>query len=501
MPGLFRRWPPALVSIGIGSAAAVWLRWLHLGRSPYPDESGLLFVAATWRADGPRLYGHLFVDRPPGLLLFYRLANDLGGLTAARWLGVVCAVLLVIGAGWLGWLVGGRRGAAWASLVSAALVSNPVLGTQEVNGELIGTPFVMLGAAMTVLVIRREAWRRRSDLPLLAVAGLLVGVAPMIKQNLVDGVVFALVLLLAQARRRQWSARRWLGSTGALLAGSVVPTTAAAAWATWWGPGFGSFWEAVVTFRVQASHVLATAADTTAPSERAEQLPLLGLASGMVLLLGVVAWRMRRIPRNPLVVAGLAMLVVELAGVAMGGSYWPHYLIAVVPSLVVLTSSAALPVRGWSWPVTAAVGATLLSSVAVTLGLVALSVGPADSHESAVAGWLSSARMPGDTGLVTYGRADLLERTGLRPTYPFLWSLPLRTLDPRLHHLREQIRGPRAPDWIVEWWPVDTWNLDPTGRTQALIERRYRQVAVICGHRIFLNDSVQRPLPPVPACS
>ena len=55
-----------------------------------------------------------FIDRPPLRLLFFRLADALGGLLA------------------------GRRGATWSAPVGAALVSNPVLCALEINAELLG---------------------------------------------------------------------------------------------------------------------------------------------------------------------------------------------------------------------------------------------------------------------------------------------------------------------------------------------------------------------------
>lgn len=94
---------------------------------------------------------------------------------------------------------------------------------------------------------------------------------------------------------------------------------------------------------------------------------------------------------------------------------------------------------------------------------------------------MRAAHRPGDTGLVTYGQAQLLEDSGLRPGYPYLWSLPARTLDPRLCEMVHDLRSPHRPDWIIEWLPVDTWDLDAHGHARQAITTRYREVGTVCG--------------------
>ena len=54
-------------------AAAAVLCWLpFLGRTPSPDEGGLLTVAGQW-APGSSLYGDYWVDRPPLLIGLFAL--------------------------------------------------------------------------------------------------------------------------------------------------------------------------------------------------------------------------------------------------------------------------------------------------------------------------------------------------------------------------------------------------------------------------------------------
>ena len=221
--------------------------------------------------------------------------------------------------------------------------------------------------------------------------------------------------------------------------------------------------------------------------------------SGLVTVLLAGAWLLRRRLSHPVVLATGVALTIELVGVALGGSYWAHYLIALIPGAVlVVAATAAVVKRGV--PMLLAVAFALTSTLVDTAGAV---VGPApaeqDLRDRAVTSWLQDAHLPGDTGLVTYGQAQVLEASGLRPGYAFLWSLPARTLDPDLHRLARDLHAPSGPDWVVVWLPVDTWGLDPHGLVAGELTRHYRQVATVCGVPIWLKSGEYRTLPPVPA--
>jgi len=75
------RTPAGIVTLAVGLALLLRLPFLH--RLAFPDEAGLLIVAQHWHEGGANLYRTLFVDRPPLLLLFYQLADDLCGLEGA----------------------------------------------------------------------------------------------------------------------------------------------------------------------------------------------------------------------------------------------------------------------------------------------------------------------------------------------------------------------------------------------------------------------------------
>ena len=82
----------------------------------------------------------------------------------------------------------------------------------------------------------------------------------------------------------------------------------------------------------------------------------------------------------------------------------------------------------------------------------------------------------------------------MRSPYPQLWTLPMRTLDPHLNGLRRVLTGPHAPTWVVAWGDMNPWHIDAHGRIRLALATHYREVANVCGHRVYLHDGVVRTL-------
>ena len=223
-------------------------------------RSGFLVVGEQW-SRGASLYGDLWVDRPPLLVALFALAGHLGGVTATQ-AGAVAPVLKLLGAlasaaavllaGVLGSVTAPQAG--WsrraAVVLTVALLCSPLLGMPETDGEILAVPVVLLGLSCLAASLRR-AWGWRSALFAL-VAGMAAVSAALIKQNVVDVVVFGIVLLyLVQGRVGG------LGARAAVFAsGSVTMLAAALAGAWWRGSSPIALWDAVVMFRLQASSVL-----------------------------------------------------------------------------------------------------------------------------------------------------------------------------------------------------------------------------------------------------
>ena len=492
------RTPAGIVTLAVG--LALLLRAPNVGDLAFPDEAGLLIVAQHWHGGGANLYGTLFVDRPPLLLLFYDLADGLGGIEAARLMGLVAAAVVVAAAGWIGHTIAGRRGTAWAALVAAALVANPMIGTTAINAELLGAPLTLLSVGCLLAGIRPPVrrplgWRRTSQV---ALAGALGAAAVLVKQNLFDALVFGAALALTAALAGRWP---WARSRTVLLVGVVgalLPIGVTALWATTQGPGIVQLWETLYAFRVDASRAIAS---VESPANDARRLTLgwLSVVSGIAVVVAVGSanlWRPLR-GRDPLVVATGAMVAWEIVGIVGGGSYWSHYLVGLLPGVVLVVAATAT--RGLR--VRRAGILTLTFTVASAVLSAGVQAGTAREREArpdktnVVGTWLRDASIAGDTGTVLYGNADLLLTAQLPPGTDQLWSLPTRALDPRLLELSQQLNGPHPPTWVVGWFPLDTWGLDPEYRVLATLTMRYRVVMEICGVPIYLHRGVHRSLP------
>jgi hypothetical protein len=104
----------------------------------------------------------------------------------------------------------------------------------------------------------------------------------------------------------------------------------------------------------------------------------------------------------------------------------------------------------------------------------------------------------GDTIITASGHADVIGASGLRSPYPYLWSLPARTLDPRLRAFDGAIAGPDAATWVVGWSSLASFGA--AGRTtEHLLGTRYHPVADLHGVTVYLLDGVTRATPRLPA--
>jgi hypothetical protein len=490
--GWLERHPRRSLAISIGLSIVLLLPFLS--RPLSNDEGGFLFVAEQWGLDASELYGDQWVDRPPLLLLVFKVVALLGGsLTIVRLLAFPLTVVTVVAAWWAGHSINGSRGAVVAALVTATISSNFWIDGYQLTGEKLGGAFVMLSCAMTL-----AAWRGRYPMTqsiLLALgAGFTAGCAFLTKQSFIDAGIFAAVLLLLPASRH-W---RLLGAG---VVGLAIPLGATVLWAnSSWGPGFTALWDAVFTFRRDAVGVLATTG-LDATNERAHELIWLSILSGVaVVAVFFLAemWSARHEWR--LATAILVMLLYDVAVIWIGGSYWAHYLLGLVAPLALAASFASITARP-RVGVHAVVAVVTLAGLAGTIGgLIKIEIDGTPGQRDVVIGeYLREAAEPGDTVFVAYGSPTVINASGLGTTYPYSWSLPIRVRDPELTQLTALLKSAEAPTWIVEIGEFDWWGLD-TPEFRELRETRYELVANVCGKDIFLRIDARRELPPTPDC-
>jgi hypothetical protein len=459
-------------------------------------------VAAHWFEPGPYLYGPQWVDRPPALIALFDVADHLGPY-GVRLTATVLAVVLVAAVADAAHVLGGRPAAACAAWCAFAFVSSVLLGAEELNGELAAATFVAMSVALLVRALHAPRGTTRSLL-LGAVAGGSAAAAELMKQDFVDALAFATVLLVGAAASRRTRSVYRPAIVGAAALGFVVGViavaTAALAWASGHG-GLAALGYAMFGFRSDAARVIANWS-WAAPERRLIELVQVSVLTGLsVLLLYLALGHARRLRSlGPLEWALGAAIGVELFGIVGGENFWTHYLIALVPTVALAAGlSANRRIPGWR----------LTRGLVVVSAAITAVVSPASAFASAhqpsqaytVGRWVATAAEPTDSIVVPFSHANAVQASGLRPGYPYSWSLPVRTLDPGLSLLTATLSGPAAPTWVVRWDAPHLWGLDPKGDVDEALHDHYRLAATVCGHAVWLHDGLTRPSPPPPPAS
>lgn len=464
------------LGVAVLAAAAGLTTLPYAGRTLSPDEGGLLLLASQW-SPGTSLYGDYFIDRPPGLIALAALADTLGGGWALRMLGLVAVVTAVLLSGLIGRLAAPDRPIApvLTAAVAALLTASPLFGGTVVNGELLGLPFLLGGIVAALRSVMSSA---RSALRWALLAGAAGACAALVKQSLLD--VFVIVVVLAVL------SRRWRPAVGAGI-GAVLTVTAVVALASARGTDPGELWNAVVVFRREAAAVIAESATDSTPRRLGGMLLAL-VATGVPVLVAVLGRRLSRraTPQVPdLRWPALAVLAWELIVVLLGGSYWLHYLMGLVPGLVLLTAAACqrpLPARR---TLRTTYGLMAVSTVA-TLAWVLIH--PIERPEQPAIDWLDEHARSGETAVVAFGAANILQATGLTSPYPDLWSLPVRVHDPDLVHLTTVLDAADRPTWVVvAGASLGTWGIDATVADQVLAE--HYELAAVAGDWTIYQES------------
>jgi hypothetical protein len=459
-------------------AAAACTGWLpFLWRPLSPDEGGFLIVASQW-APGTSLYGDYWVDRPPVLIGLFALADGVGDPWALRVLGTLAVVVTVLLAGLVGRLAAPatRIGPALAAGTAAVFTATPLFGGSVVHGELLALPFVLGGVAAAVAASTAPSGRRA--LALAGVAGALGCLAALTKQSQVD--VFVVVLVLAVvARRPRLLAGALVGAAATLLVAVQVSQQL--------GTSAADLWDAVITFRGEAARVIAESATSTTPRRFAGVMGALAASAAPFVVVGLLV-RLRGRPTYGVVDLrwpALALLVWELVVVLLGGSYWLHYLMGLVPGLVLLAAAAAQRRLEAGPTLVLPYGAALVSSLAAVIYLVAV---PISRPEAPVIDYLRAEGRPGDTAVVAFGGANILRETGMTSPYEELWSLPVRVRDPELETFIEVLEGADAPTWVIaSGASLSSWAIDGA-RADRVLRDRYRLAAKAGRFSIFELD-------------
>jgi hypothetical protein len=315
-------------------------------------------------------------------------------------------------------------------------------------------------------------------------AGALGTAAVLMKQNMADGVVFAVALWCAARftghldRRRSWTL---VASFAAGAAGCLLAVTG---WTMAHGTSPSGVLYAMYPFRIEAARVIAVrgGADDAA---RFHRLLTQWFLSAVPLVMALFGWHvLRRRAGEPARVALLFLAGFATLSVIAGGNYWSHYLVETIVPVAICTG-----VLMHDRQVLARTSTAVLVAVAAVswgTGLFATT----SSSGAAVGRSVAAVAHPGDTLVSAFGDGDIVESSGLRSPYPYLWSLPAHTLDPSLARLDRLMDGPSAPTWLVLRGPTTYDSL--SRHTGSVLRVRYHLTTHVCGRAVYLRNDVAR---------
>jgi hypothetical protein len=468
------RWIAGCVAI----ALVLRLPWLQAPLSI--DEGGVALVAGGWDDGGPHPYGRYWLDRPPGLVLLYRLALEAGDL-GIRALGAGAAALLVVLVGLLGRRLGGDRTGRFASLFAALLLGSATLNAVFTTAELLA---VVPGCCSVLLVV--TALQRDGHAPgLFAAAGLLAVTALLVKQSFGDALLAGVAALAVVATH---SARAALGPAVAYGTGAAVPLLAMEAWEALSDVSDGAMSYALLGFRIDVLTTFATAEQS--PLSRLDRLVAPAVGSGLVLLSFWAVHGLRALARREAVTAAVAAWVVGgLAGVLAGGSYWAHYLLQLVPAASLL---AAFGLQRTHASLRMATLATLMF-LSVSSAVAGVDLAPRyNAADTAIARAIRASARPGDTVQVLYARANLVYATGLASPFPYQWVAMLQAIPTARAALVHLLDSERRPTWLVQWHHLNAFEMDHDGAISRAVRVGYRRFATVAEKIVWVRRDVER---------
>ena len=423
-----------------------------------PDEGGYAYVAWQW-ARGHALYRGVWVDRPQGLVLAYRLLISVAHSAWAIRLGaVVAGVAITLLLFWVGRLFDSERTGLLAGGLFAVAGVGPHIEGFTFNGELAAA--VPSTAAVGVALV---AWRRGSA-RWLAVAGLLGGSALLMKQSDFDGLAVAFAVGLAAKPR--------LTRVGLVAVGAAVPIGASAL--AGWLSGWHAYWTALVAYHFDPSTGAGRLSHLhqSLPALASDVLPLV-----VVALVGLWIWRRRLEARFALVWLGAA-----LVGVNVGGLYWAHYYVQLLAPLCLLGGVALarirVPALGWataavvSLPALAFLGAYVQASESSRELMVKYALGY--DNDARVARYVRSHSSPDDRVYAFVSRADFYFLADREAASPYIWAHPLNTIPGAKAALARTLSEPQRPRFVVVFQRRPLQRRDR--EVDAVLDRYYKPV-------------------------
>ena len=507
-PFAIRHWPLIVLLLVLLVTAAV--RW-RLAAMPLERDEGEFAYAAQLLLKGEPPYLGAYNKKFPGVSMTYAAFLAAFGQTAtAIRLGtlLVNAATIV-----LVFLLTRRLWGPTAAAMAAATYS--ILSTdQGAFGMAAHSEHFVVFAALAGTWAMLEALRRDRRW-LLGLAGVLLGIAVLMKQSGIVFVVFAGIWVLWQ----QWSPRegrvpRVLMGEIALAAGAALPL-ALLVLSLWRAGVLARFWFWTIVYaseyggQIQLQDIPSVFAESVGSLMR-WTYPLWILAAAAAILLGV--GRLGGAASRLLV----TLFALSFLGTSFGFLYREHYFILVMPSIAMLLG-AGVVVRSERF--VARYGSLARAGPAVVVGLALVSVvvmerdyfflmTPDEASRStyganpfvespAIASYLASHTQPDDTIAILGSEAQILFYARRASATGYIYTYGLMQVQPQALGMQREMAAeieaarprylvyvnvptswgvlPQSERWLFTWLESYTRDFEPVGLIELLPnETRFR---------------------------
>jgi len=309
-------------------AATCVLRFPALVSHPFNIDESYYSAGAAELVAGGTFFRHVVDHKPPGIYLIYALIYRLAGVfnvTAVHAVLILAAALTAYLVGRVAQEFFGARAGRWAGvLYAAASVVGPANDFQAANSELfMNLPLV---AAIWLAV---RAWVRGRSVPAESFAlGVLVGGAVLIRPQ----AAWALLPMAVVVVRRQVGFK----ALALAAAGVLLPLLAMAVW-LWRADALADAGTSLAYARTYANSL---PFEVKLANATLKTLFFLAIDVGLVIPAVALMVRGRRdaVWRSGVGCVLTSWLLGSFIAVSMGGRFYPHYFIQVLPPLAIMAA-------------------------------------------------------------------------------------------------------------------------------------------------------------------
>jgi 4-amino-4-deoxy-L-arabinose transferase-like glycosyltransferase len=318
-------------------AATCVLRFPALVSHPFNIDESYYSAGAAELVAGGTFFRNVVDHKPPGIYLIYAAIYRLAGVFNLAAVHVVLVVVAALTAYFVGLVAQeffGARAGRWAGvLYAAASVVGPANDFQAANSEL----FMNLPLVAAMWLAARAWVRGHAARAEVFAMGLLVGVAVLVRPQ----AALALWPMAVVAVRRTAKLR-----DGAILAvGATLPLVVLVAW-LWHADALA---DAATSLAYSRTYASSLSFDEKVANGILKTLFFLAIEVGLVI--PAVALMVRGGRRDVVWQRGAGRLLegwllASFVAVSMGGRFYPHYFIQVLPPLVIIAARQLTAWRG-----------------------------------------------------------------------------------------------------------------------------------------------------------